>query len=79
MYPPPANTLQTVTDPALFKYSCTVCGTNVSESRGPNLVSKSWKLLTTVGTKAGPFAVGPIIALLFVLYLGGENLNHFLS
>ena len=77
MYPPPANTLQTVTDPALFKYSCTVCGTNVSESRGPNLVSKSWKLLTTVGTKAGPFAVGPIIAAPIYPIPWGRKLKSF--
>ena len=39
VYPPPANTLQTVTEPALFRYSLTVCGTNVSELKGPNFLS----------------------------------------
>ena len=61
-HPPPANTLHTVTDPAFLRYSLTVCGTKVSELRGPNFLSYSEKLLTTVGTNAGPYTVGPIIA-----------------
>ena len=34
----------------------------MSELRLPNFLSYSAKLLTTVGTNAGPFTVGPIIA-----------------
>ena len=41
VYPPPANTLTTVTEPAFLKYSLTVNGTYVSLSGSPNLLTNS--------------------------------------
>ena len=38
LYPPPASTLHTVTDPADLKYSLTVWGTYVSLLKPPNFL-----------------------------------------
>ena len=77
MYPPPPNTLHTVTDPAFFKYSLTVWGTNVSELKVPNFLSYSAKLLTTVGINAHPCSVGPIIAAPIYPTPWGKNERSF--
>ena len=58
-------------------YSLTVCGTNVFEFKGPKVLSYSAKLLTTVGTNAGPLTVGPTIAAPIAPIPCGKNDRSF--